>query len=109
MRTASNFFELAILAASFLIVTTRELNNSIRTPFLPTGPPSADAANTEYLQYLHWKYPPDDALSLVSRHLESLYSQEQLKGVAMDKILVWNSSLITHLFKFTFCRRNGRD
>jgi hypothetical protein len=127
MRTASSFFELTILAASFLLVTTRELNNSVRPPFvantlslLPSvGAPApaplsvgahaplaashmmppTDPGLVIYLQSSHWKIPPDDALKLIARHLESRYPQEQLETVVMDKLLVCHlSSLLSPLF-----------
>jgi hypothetical protein len=85
---------LAILAASFLLVTTRELNNGIRpaqTTPKETGDDAAGATtnyDTQYLQLTHWKLPPDEAMRLVSEHLVSRYPHEQLLAMVMEKILV---------------------
>lgn len=92
-----------MLAASFLLVTTRELNNAIRSPI--SIEKLSPVKDTKYLQVTHWKVPPEEAVNMVSEHLHDSYPQEKLAAIVMEKILV--SGLLTGLLIFTRLSGNG--
>lgn len=93
-RTPSSFYQLAIFAASFLLVTTREINNSFRVPI--EFPELDHSPEIQYLQSKHWKLPPDESIRIVFEYFNQAHPQNQIIQLILDKILV--SSLIFYIY-----------